>query len=327
MPAFATSVTAFSRPVNPEFARDVAEGLTARQKTIPPSWLYDEVGSALFEVITVLPEYGLTRAEGRLLCRSASSIVRLAGAASLIVELGSGSGSKTRQILEAAAARASVIYVPIDISRAALDTCVKALDGIPNLTIQPIEATYLDGIDLALNDRSSGEPALLLFLGSTIGNFTRNQAASFLTSVRKRMRPDDFLLLGADLVKSRQTLLSAYDDPIGVTAAFSLNLLVRINLALDGEFDLSPFAHEARCNVRPGRTEMHLRSRIAQKVLIGALDLVVPFSADETIWTESSYKFRAEEISRLGERSGWSCVRQWIDGDWGFAETLFHKVR
>jgi L-histidine N-alpha-methyltransferase len=326
MSAFAAPAPAILATVNPEFAQAVLDGLTKKgQKTLPPSWFYDDVGSALFEVITVLPEYGLTRAEAGLLSNSAEDIVRASNRPALIIELGSGTGTKTRHVLDAAVRCRSVRYLPIDISPAALDTCVKTLASLHKVTIQPIEATYLDGIEEALTGRNPGEPALLLFLGSTIGNFTRTQAASFLTRVQRSMQPGDYLLLGADLVKSRARLLSAYDDPIGVTAAFNLNLLARINRELDGCFELSQFVHEARWNERHSRIEMHLRSRIAQQVRIGALDLVISFSAGETVWTESSHKFRAEEISRIGRRSGWSCVRQWVDGEWGFAETLFQK--
>lgn len=315
-------------PVNPEFAQAVADGLTRRgQKTLPPSWFYDEVGSALFEAITVLPEYGLTRAEASLLSESAVDIVRASSRPALVIELGSGAGTKTRHILTAAAGYRSVHYLPIDISAAALDNCVRILGTADNVKIQPIEASYIDGIETALTRRKSGEPALFLFLGSTIGNFNRTQAASFLARIRQRIQPGDYLLLGADLVKPRTRLLSAYDDPIGVTAAFNLNLLARINRELDGHFELSQFVHEARWNERRSRIEMHLRSRRAQKVRIDALDLTIPFTAGETIWTESSHKFRAEEISRIGRRAGWSCVRQWVESDWGFAETLFQKAR
>ena len=316
--------------VNPDFAQAVADGLTRKgQKTLPPSWFYDEVGSALFETITVLPEYGVTRAEAGLLLNSADEIVRASSHPAIVIELGSGTGTKTRHILAAAARYRSVHYFPIDISPAALDSCVKILDTVNNVSIQPIEATYLDGIDSALAggrvSRKPGEPALLLFLGSTIGNFNRGQATSFLTQIRRRMLPGDHLLLGADLVKSRAKLLSAYDDPIGVTAAFNLNLLARINRELDGHFELSQFAHEARYNERQSRIEMHLRSLRSRKVRIDALDLAIPFAAGETIWTESSHKFRTEEISRIGQRGGWSCVRQWVESEWGFAETLFRK--
>jgi L-histidine N-alpha-methyltransferase len=328
MSAFAAPAPAIPAPVNPEFAQAVLDGLTKKgQKTLPPSWFYDDVGSALFEVITVLPEYGLTRAEACLLSNCADDIVRASNRPALIIELGSGTGTKTRHVLDAAVRHRSVRYLPIDISPAALDSCVKTLGTLHQVTIQPIEATYLDGIEEALAGRNAGEPALLLFLGSTIGNFTRTQAASFLTRVQRSMQPGDYLLLGADLVKSRDRLLNAYDDPVGVTAAFNLNLLARINRELDGYFELSQFAHEARWNERHSRIEMHLRSRIAQQVRIGALGFTISFAAGETVWTESSHKFRAEEISHIGRRSGWSCVRQWVDGEWGFAETLFQKAR
>jgi L-histidine Nalpha-methyltransferase len=318
---------AIQRPAaNPEFAQAVAEGLTQRgQKAIPPSWLYDEVGSALFEVITVLPEYGVTRAEAALLSNASDEIVRASSRPTAIIELGSGTGTKTRQILRAAARYNQVHYVPIDISPAALDTCSRALSGLDNVHIEPLAASYLDGVDYAMASRHPGRPVLLLFLGSTIGNFTRTEAVSFLTRISKRMQPGDYLLLGADLVKSRARLISAYDDPIGVTAAFNLNLLARINRELEGHFDVAQFVHEARYDEREARVEMHLASRLPQSVRIDALDLNIRFAAGETIWTESSHKFRAEEITRMGQRSGWNCIRQWVDGEWGFAETLFTK--
>lgn len=310
--------------VNPAFARDVAEGLTRkRQKTLPASWFYDEIGSALFEVITLLPEYGLTRADARLLTEASDEIIRAACRPRLVIELGSGAGTKTRPILEVAARYGPVEYRPIDISRAALETCAPALSSVERIHIDPIEATYLDGIDTALSRRQPGQRALVLFLGSTIGNFNRPEAASFVKRIRRRLEPGDGLLLGADLVKSRAALIAAYNDSIGATAAFNLNLLARINRELDGHFNLAQFAHEARYNERQSRIEMHLRSRVAQQVRIGELDLTVSFSPDETIWTESSHKFRVEEIARMGERARWSCARQWVDREWGFAETLF----
>ncbi len=312
--------------VNPEFAEAVRNGLTRKgRKTIPPSWLYDEVGSALFEVITLLPEYGVTRAEASLLANAADEIIRASARPSRIVELGSGTGTKTRHILRAASRLQAIRYTPIDISPAALRSCAETLGGMENVAIEPVASTYLEGVDLATSAREPGRPMLLLFLGSTIGNFTRTEAASFLSRLSRRMQPGDYLLLGADLVKSRARLLSAYDDPIGVTAAFNLNLLARINRELDADFDVARFAHEARYNDRYSRVEMHLRSLAAQQVRIRRLGIAVNFLAGETIWTESSHKFRAEEISRMGQRGGWTCVRQWVDGEWGFAETLFRK--
>jgi dimethylhistidine N-methyltransferase len=289
---------------------------------LPSSWLYDDVGSALFEVITLLPEYGLTRADAKLLRSAASEIIRLSGRPAQVIELGSGTGTKTRHILEAAAAAASnVDYLPIDISGAALQSCAAALQSIPGVQIEPIEARYLEGIERARCGHHGR--ALVLFLGSTIGNFTSVEAIDFLRGVRQRVRDGDSLLLGADLVKPRQRLLLAYDDPLGVTAAFNLNLLARINRELGGEFQLNTFAHEARFDERLSRIEMHLRSRIAQKVRIAALGLHVSFHEGETIFTESSHKFRREDICAIGEKAGWKTVRQWIDSDWGFAETLF----
>lgn len=323
-PAAATALS-----FNPEFAQAVTGGLAGPgQKTLPPAWFYDEVGSALFEAITVLPEYGLTRSEASLLSDTAADIIQLSARPTLIIELGSGTGTKTRHILAAAALdnKNSTRYCPIDISAAALYSCAKILQSVAGVTIHPVESTYLDGIDAALTHRRAGESALLLFLGSTIGNFTPTEAQSFLTCVRHRMRPGDCLLLGADLVKPRERLLRAYDDPIGVTAAFNLNLLARLNRELAADFDLSRFAHEARWNARESRIEMHLRSRVAQTVDISALGLTIPFALDETIWTESSHKFRPEAISRLGRRSGFACVHQWIEPAWGFAETLFRAA-
>ena len=308
----------FGIAVSP-FAADVAEGLALRQKTLPPSWLYDELGSALFEAITLLPEYGLTRADASLIETASPDIVEAADFPSLIVELGSGTGAKTRHILNAAAERIRPEYVPIDISRAALENCAASMHSVPGLNVKPIEAPYLEGLDQAL----TGEPALILFLGSTIGNFTQNEAERFLRDVRSRVRPGDSLLLGADLVKDRARLIAAYDDALGITAAFNLNLLARINRELEGEFRLDLFEHEARWHEPCSRIEMHLRSRAKQSVRIGALGLDVKFREGETIWTESSHKFTPEGVDRLGKNSGWQIVRQWIDHDWGFSETLF----
>lgn len=301
------------------FARDVAEGLTRAQKTLPASWLYDAMGSALFEAITLLPEYGLTRADAALLETAAAGIVAAAGAPEAIIELGSGSGMKTRHILQAAALHGPVEYAPIDISRAALDACAAALSGIPGVLVEPVESDYLAGLDRV----PRGNRAMILFLGSTIGNFAKPDAEDFLRRIRNRVRPGDTLLLGADLIKDRRRLIAAYDDALGVTAAFNRNLLVRINRELGGNFRLEHFSHEARFSEAAARIEMHLRAQVAQKVRIEALDLTVQFREGETIWTESCHRFEASEIAAMGERAGWRTTRQWIDSDWGFSETLF----
>jgi L-histidine Nalpha-methyltransferase len=304
------------------FAQDVMDGLTrSPQKTLPCSWLYDDLGSVLFEAITLLPEYGLTRADAALLRGAAQEIVEKAGVPERVIELGSGTGSKTRHILEAVTRLAPVTYVPVDVSAKALNDCAAALGGIDGVSVQPMQAQYLDGIAHA-RQRRDGR-TLILFLGSTIGNFAPDSAVDFLRGVRLRVNSGDTLLVGADLLKPREKLLLAYDDPMGVTAAFNLNLLARINRELGGEFQLKSFAHEARFDERTSRIEMHLRSRVAQTVHIAAPHVMASFREGETIWTESSYKFRREEIRSIGEEAGWTTVRQWVDNDWGFAETLF----
>jgi dimethylhistidine N-methyltransferase len=316
--------TAVERPQCRQFAADVLAGLlSSGRKTLPSQYLYDDVGSALFEVITLLPEYGLTRADSRLLARHAGEIVAELPHSLLIAELGSGCGTKTRYILEAAVeSRGDVQYLPIDISPAALQLCSRALETIPGVDIRPVEATYLDGLAVTVQRRSPGQALLLLFLGSTIGNFALREARDFLRQIRMALQPGDSLLLGADLVKPLQQMLAAYDDPIGATAAFNLNLLARINRELGGEFTLSSFKHEARWNERYSRIEMHLRSRIAQRVRIADLDRAIEFRKRETIFTESSHKFRPEQIVAMAERAGFVCRRQWIDSEWPFAEIL-----
>ncbi|HWD99052.1 MAG TPA: L-histidine N(alpha)-methyltransferase [Bryobacteraceae bacterium] len=309
--------------VDPEFAHDVENGLMRQRKSLPARWLYDDLGSALFEAITALPEYGLTRADQRVISRAAGEICDLASHPKIVLELGSGSGSKTRALLEAAADRAFVKYAPIDVSLSALNNCKISLGGIARVHVTPVEGSYLDGLERALAGRRAEERALVLFLGSTIGNFARTEATLFLAEVRRRVRPGDTLLLGADLVKPEGVLLCAYDDSLGVTAAFNLNVLGRINRELGGEFELGRFRHEARWNERGSRIEMHLRSRVAQCVAVSALEREIPFRAGETIWTESSHKFRPEQIRRMGERAGWRFERQWTDAEWPFAETLF----
>jgi L-histidine Nalpha-methyltransferase len=303
-----------------EFARDVRAGLTrAGQKTLPCRYLYDDIGSALFEAITLLPEYGLTRADARLVERHAAEIVARLPGKVIVAELGSGTGSKTRYILERFGTREAAYY-PIDVSRAALERCVRELAALG--TIVPLESNYLEGLRRVAELRAAGETLLVLFLGSTIGNFEPDEAADFLASVRQCLAPGDALLLGTDLVKPLEQVLPAYDDPAGVTAAFNLNLLGRINRELDGDFDLRQFEHEARYDVEAQRIEMHLRSRIYQTVNIPQADLLVDFVPGETIWTESSHKFRPEQVARRARAAGFRLERQWIDCEWPFAESL-----
>ena len=305
------------------FAEDVRAGLCRPgQKELPSKYLYDDVGSALFEVISVLPEYGLTRADERLLMRHSADIVSRLNSHVLVAELGSGSGRKSRWILEALTRRQRTTYCPIEISPTALARCRSELGQMEYVSIVGFERPYLDGLLAAAAGRHETEHLLVLFLGSTIGNFDRDAAERFLAEVRRVLYPGDALLLGTDLEKPLPQLIAAYNDSIGVTAAFNLNLLARINRELDANFDLAGFRHEARYNSSERRVEMHLRSLRDQPVTIRRAGCTVAFAKDETIWTESSHKFRADEIPAMAKRMGYRCEAQWIDSEWPFAENL-----
>ncbi len=304
-----------------EFASEVHTGLTKEgQKTLPCRYFYDDVGTALFQTISLLPEYGLTRADDRVIRASAGELADLLRTPVAVVELGSGTGSKTRRILEALSTRASVTYYPIDVSLTALQCCRRELSDVAQVV--PVEASYLEGVTRAVSLCKPRERILTLFLGSTIGNFERSEMAQFLQEVRARLRPNDALLLGTDLEKAEFRMTLAYDDPLGVTAAFNLNLLARINRELGGDFVIRDFAHEALYNRSERRIEMHLRSRRDQEVFIRDAGIAVRFRAGETIWTESSHKFQLSEVKTLAARSGFDCVRQWVDPEWPFAESL-----
>jgi L-histidine Nalpha-methyltransferase len=306
-----------------EFAADVRTGLTkSGQKELLSKYLYDDVGSALFEVISRLPEYGLTRADERVLRRHARDIVERLATPVSVAELGSGSGKKTRHILEALCRRQRTAYYPIEISPSALAMCERELSDIDSISILGFEREYLDGLLEVAAHRSANQHLLVLFLGSTIGNFARPAAVEFLNEVRRILQPGDSLLLGTDLEKSGIQLLQAYDDELGVTAAFNLNLLARINRELDADFDLAHFEHVARINHEDRSVEMHVRSICRQTVHIPAADISVDFLEGETIWTESSHKYRPQEVLEMAPIAGFRCEAQWIDEKWPFAENL-----
>ena len=297
-----------------DFAADVRDGLTrVGQKELPSKYLYDDVGSALFEVISRLPQYGLTRADERLLRRHADEIVdRLAGSVA-VAELGSGSGKKTRWLLEAFCRRQRTSYYPVEISRSALVMCERELSDIDSISIVGFEREYLDGLLEVASYRKSGQRLFVLFLGSTIGNFDRPAGIKFLGAVRSILQPGDSLLLGADLEKPSAQLLGAYDDELGVTAAFNLNLLARTNRELGADFDLLQFDHLAKINPHARSVEMHLRSKRRQIVSIPEAEISVEFQEGETVWTESSHKYSAEEIVETARDAGFRCECQWID--------------
>jgi dimethylhistidine N-methyltransferase len=321
MPRAASASTLISAS---PFARAVAHGLTTQPKQIPSSWLYDDLGSALFEAICVLPWYRVTRAERELLDRHAAAIGDACSRVTFVAELGPGSGEKLASLMRGFAERPAPPAVHlIDVSPAALSLATRTLasEGLEVITTD--RAEYLVGIDGLDRFRRGDGAALVAFLGSNIGNFHWRDAVALLRRLRSRLRPGDRVLLGTDLVKPEQDLLLAYDDPLGVTAAFNKNLLVRINGELGARFDLDAFDHRAVWNRAQSRMEMHLVSRAAQDVAVPGAGCVAAFAPGEAIWTESSYKFEPGQLDALASAVGLSVVRTWIHAGARFALTLF----
>ncbi len=307
-----------------EFTKEVCTGLTkSPQKELPSKYLYDAMGSALFEVISLLPEYGVTRAEERILGRHAAKIVSEVPAPVIVAELGSGAGKKTRVILEALSRKQSISYYPIEISSAALAMCQRELSDIKSISIVGFEREYLDGLLEVAARREEDQNLMVLFLGSTIGNFDGTAGVKFLSRLREILREGDSLLLGTDLRKPIATLTAAYDDPLGVTAAFNRNLLVRINRELDADFDIEQFEHLATFNDQNHNLEMHLRARMDQTVTIARAGLSFRILRGETIWTETSHKYSLSELVEIAQRTGFRWQGQWIDDEWAFAENLW----
>ncbi|HEV2882002.1 MAG TPA: L-histidine N(alpha)-methyltransferase [Pyrinomonadaceae bacterium] len=315
------------------FARDTSDGLSASPKQLFPKYFYDELGSELFDAICLVPEYYLTRAENEILARHAAEIVAAAAANAApgdaplsLLELGSGSATKTRRIIEAILKRqTSLLYLPVDISVSALETSASALlQSYPALRIEAYASDY----DAALahfgrERKERGEHLLALFLGSNIGNFDRDGAGQFLHALRAVLREGDALLLGADLKKDRATLEAAYDDALGITAAFNLNQLVRLNREFDANFDPRAFRHVAVYNEAAGRVEIYIESRRAQVVSLPKLDLEISFAAGERVHTENSYKYDREELDALAAHTGFACTDRWTDADGRFSSNLF----
>jgi len=311
-----------------------------RQHKRLPAWLfYDEAGSRLFDEITERPEYYLTRTERAILAHHADAMLaRAAGreAAQLeslsldgigctrlrIAELGAGSADKTRLLLKAAVAQqGTVIYEPVDVSFTALEEAKDRIEfEIPGVTVMPRVEDYTQGLDF--ETLAFGERRLVLYIGSSIGNFEPWEAKRVLTRVRAGLNPGDALLLGVDLKKDEATLLSAYDDAAGVTADFNLNMLARLNRELGAEFQLDAFEHRAVWNARESRMEMHLESRVAQRVRIDALNSEVEFAEGERIHTENSYKYQPGQAESLMASAGFEPVESWTDEQGWFGVCL-----
>jgi L-histidine Nalpha-methyltransferase len=312
----------------------VRDGLSARPRRLL-SWLfYDDAGSALFERITELPEYYLTRTEREILAAHSREMIAQTALETAnepngssptrlrIAELGAGSADKTRLLLQAAVQRQeTLVYEPVDVSASALEAARKRIEQeIPSVVVAPRLMDYTQTLDL---DASClGERRLVLYIGSSIGNFEPHQASQLLERVRAALKPGDAFLLGVDLQKDESTLLAAYDDAAGVTALFNLNLLARLNRELDADFDLDAFAHRALWNRAKSRMEMHLESRIAQRVQLPALGLDVHFSAGERIHTENSYKYAPGQAEAMLSAAGFLPESTWTDARGWFAVCL-----
>ena len=305
------------------FADDVLAGLSANPKQLASKYFYDELGSALFDAITVLPEYYLTRAETAILREWGWEMVRAIGNPIEFVELGSGSAVKTRILIEEALrVQRTLRYSPIDISGEALRASATSLvAAYPALTVRAFEGDYFSMLGTP-ELRTTGK-VLAMFMGSNVGNYEPPAAIELLSAVRKMLKPGDGLLLGADLKKDPRVLQLAYDDPAGVTAAFNKNLLGRINRELGGRFDLSQFEHVAEYDEKRGCVASYLRSRRAQQVRIEALDIAVQFAEGERIHTESSYKYSNDDLKALGNAAGLNLARTWTDSQERFSVNLY----
>jgi L-histidine Nalpha-methyltransferase len=309
------------------FAIDVRRGLLQTPRSLPSRYFYDALGSLLFEAICRLPWYPITRAESALLDRFAGEMVGKVRGLDRLVELGCGSGDKVARIAAALPAREQPYEVHlVDVSAQALELSESVLARMPSVTAVSHCAAYEAGLRAATKADAAPTargPTLVLFLGSNIGNFDPPAARRLLTEIRAALRPGDALLLGADLVRAEADLRMAYDDPLGVTAAFNKNVLLRMNTELGADFKLDAWDHRAIWNAAASRVEMHLVSQKEQRVRVPAAEIEVNFAAGETIWTESSYKYTPESIAALGAEAGLRREAQWLDREACFSTTLF----
>lgn len=308
------------------FAEDVRRGLSTRPKRFLPKYFYDQLGSQLFEAICLLPEYYLTRAENEILEHYADQIVSSVAGETTLIEMGSGSASKTRLIIEALLRKQpELLFIPVDISASALDSSSRILlQSYPQIKIEAYAADYFAG--LAELEKTERPRTLALFLGSNVSNFDPDEALKFLRALRQMLREGDALLLGADLKKDKEILEAAYNDALGVTAAFNLNVLARINRELGGNFDLRAFQHRAFYNETAGRVEIYIESTREQTVAISQLDLEVQFGEGEQIHTENSYKYDLNDIARLASETGFVHGRTWLDSQERFSSNLLLAV-
>jgi L-histidine N-alpha-methyltransferase len=318
------TLQAFPTHAEEKVATAVRDGLGSRAKRLPPWLFYDEAGSRLFEEITERPEYYLTRTERGIFQEFSDQILdRASGGARLrIAELGAGSADKTRLLLAAAMRRQGrVVYEPLDVSASALVAARQRIElELKEVTVTPRALDYTNGLTFA--PAGSEERRLVLYIGSSMGNFEPDEAARLLRKIRTELRAGDGLLLGVDMVKDESTLLAAYDDAAGVTADFNLNMLTRLNRELGAEFELDSFQHLAVWNEAASRIEMHLESRVEQSVWLAAMDMSVEFAEGERIHTENSYKYRPGQAEAMLAAAGFAPAGSWTDARGWFGVCL-----
>ncbi len=303
-------------------AEDVRKGLETHPKRFLPKYFYDELGSQLFEAICLLPEYYLTRAEDEILNNYANEIAAAVEGKKTLIEMGSGSATKTRLVIEALLReQTDLLFMPVDISASALESSSRILlQSYPPLRIEAYAADYFAAMsELSKTERGR---TLALFLGSNISNFDEEDGIRFLKAMRSVLKKGDALLLGADLKKDRATLEAAYNDALGVTSAFNLNVLARINRELGGNFDINNFRHHAFYNEEKGRIEIYIQSLVDQRVRIEKLDLEVEFESGELIHTENSHKYDEAGINHLANETGFARTRTWLDSQQRFSSNL-----
>ena len=304
-----------------DFAKDVAYGLTRKNKFIPSKYFYDKTGSELFDQICSLSEYYLTRKEIEILSSIKQELPKYLVENYAVVELGSGSAIKTRHLFEVLSKNQEKIeYYPIDISSIVKESSQRLQNEFDNLQITGIVDQYESGLDLV---KDMDDNKIIAFFGSSIGNFDQQSMLDFLSKIRNSMKPGDLFLLGMDLVKNKEILEAAYNDSKGTTRDFNLNLLQRINSELGGDFDISKFEHIAFYNSKEKRVEMHLRSKIKQQIFISEIGLSVNLEEDDRIRTEYSHKYTLSQIKKIAKRTGFNITKIWCDKQNYFALVLF----
>lgn len=309
--------------VEKSFSEEIRDSLTKINKSIPPKFFYDKCGSELFEQICALPEYYLTRAEEAILAKSQTDLSKYIDESFRLVELGSGSSKKTRLILDIFKNHPTPEYFPIDISEILTESSEILLNDYHNLHIIGIVDTYEGGLEFI--EKYDDKKNLIIFLGSSFGNFSPSEGLDFLKKINSILKHGDLFLIGLDLVKDKTILEHAYDDSAGITSQFNLNILSRINSELDADFDLNNFEHFARYNEKEQRIEMYIKSLANQSVTISKSNFVLKLEKNELIHTEFSHKYTVPQIKMLMKNAGFDIEKIWLDDDEFFSLTLVTK--